>query len=86
MIRPNVNFGRIDNEFAGSIVNYTDGDSTTMDMIWLMDFYFDKKALSIMEDLIIKDEGLGRTDFDRNVYKRSVQEILGKEEADRIMS
>ena len=53
MIRPNVNFGRIDNEFAGSIVNYTDGDSTTMDMIWLMDFYFDKKALSIMDDLII---------------------------------
>lgn len=78
--------GRVENKLAGNIVNHTVGDSTLLKGVWLLDFYLDNKAFKIMADEILAQKDLNRVDFDRNVYKRGIQEILGKTEADRVIS
>lgn len=85
-IRLGADLGRVENYPAGQITNYTTGDSTMIEMVWLVDFYMDNKAMKIMSDQIKEQKDLDRVDFDRNTYKRGVQELLGQEETDRIIS
>ena len=85
-IRFGADLGRIENRLAGNIINNTVGDSSKMEGVWLLDFYFENKALKLVADEVLKIKDLDRVDFDRNVYKRGVQELLGKEETDRIIS
>lgn len=84
--RLGIDLGRVDNKPSGEITHFTLGDSLVMEFVWLMNFYLEKKAIKIMANALLEDETLDRTDFDTPLFKKGVQELLGKEETDRIIA
>jgi hypothetical protein len=61
-------------------------DSVSMDLMLLVDFFFIEKVLDEMAKSISEYEGLEPVDFDRDIYERGLQTIMGKEEGDKLIS
>lgn len=79
-------FGQVKVESYGSAVHYLIPDSVIFDMLMSVDFFFDDGALDKMSDAIASNADLKPTDFSRPVFEKGMREMLGKEQADKLIS
>jgi hypothetical protein len=79
-------FGQVKVESFGSAIHYLIPDSVSFDMLMAIDFFFDDGALDKMSDNIATFADLRATDFSRPVFEKGMREMLGKEQADKLIS
>ncbi|HEY0029506.1 MAG TPA: hypothetical protein VGC65_02015 [Bacteroidia bacterium] len=79
-------FGQVKIESFGSAVHLLIPDSTIFDMLMSFDFFFDDGAMDKMSDAIVSNADLKPTDFSRPVFEKGMREMLGKEQADKLIS
>ncbi len=79
-------FGQVKIESFGSAVHMLIPDSTNFDMLMSFNFFFDDGAIDKMADAIAGSADLKPTDFSRPVFEKGMREMLGKEQADKLIS
>jgi len=79
-------FGQVKIESFGSAVHLLIPDSTIFDMIMTVDFFFDDGAVDKMSDAFVSNVDLKATDFSRPVFEKGMREMLGKDQADKLIS
>ncbi|MCW3070216.1 MAG: hypothetical protein JWO44_106 [Bacteroidetes bacterium] len=79
-------FGQVKVQSYGSAIHYLIPDSVSFDMLMTTDFFFDDGALDKMSDAIVNFADLKPTDFSRPVFEKGMREMLGKEQADKLIS
>jgi len=79
-------FGQVKVQSFGSAIHYLIPDSVSFDMLMTTDFFFDDGALDKMSDAIVNFADLKPTDFSRPVFEKGMREMLGKEQADKLIS
>ncbi len=79
-------FGQVHMESFGSAVHLLIPDSTIFDMLMSFDFFFDDGAIDKMSDAIVSNADLKPTDFSRPVFEKGMREMLGKDQADKLIS
>jgi hypothetical protein len=79
-------FGQLKIESVGSANHYLIPDSTNFDMLMTIDFFFAENALDKMSDHIVNTADLKATDFSKPVFEKGMRELLGKEQADKLIS
>jgi hypothetical protein len=79
-------FGQVKVESYGSAIHYLIPDSVSFDMLMTTDFFFDEGALDKMSEAIVNFADLKPTDFSRPVFEKGMREMLGKEQADKLIS
>lgn len=80
------NTGQIEVHGAGEVIHNQVDDEVIVDMIMLINFHFQNKALEEMAVQINKNISLVGVKLDRDIYERGLRELLGKEEADKLIS
>lgn len=81
-----VDFGAVKINPVGQANYYTSSDSTSIVAMLLIDYFFNENAMDIMAKKIKKNEGLEGVNSDRTVFERGLQEYVGKETADKLIS
>lgn len=81
-----VDFGVVRMKPVGHANYYTQKDSTVIEGMLLLDFFFSSGAMDNMAKQIKKDENLSGVKPDRVVFERGLQEYVGKELADKLIS
>jgi hypothetical protein len=79
-------FGQVQIGSFGSAVHFLIPDSVIFDMLMSVDFFFDDNAIEKMSDHIAGATELKPTDFSRPVFEKGMREMLGKEQADKLIS
>lgn len=79
-------FGQVKLESYGNAVHMLIPDTTNFDMLLSVDFFFDDGAISKMADAISTVADLKPTDFSRPVFEKGMREMLGKEQADKLIT
>lgn len=75
-------FGRFEPNPIGTFRHNLADDTTRMNLVMLMDFHFNEKALKIFAEDINKSAGLTGTDLGSDIYENAILEYLGQEEAE----
>ncbi|MBN2667656.1 MAG: hypothetical protein JXR60_00375 [Bacteroidales bacterium] len=76
-------FGRFSVKSAGNINQNAVGESTVLNLVMFLEFYFNDKCLNIMaKDLSASGEGYAPED----VYYKGITEIVGREEAEEYIA
>ena len=78
--------GQVKTTTVGNMTHYLENDSVVMDVMLLLNFFFNDNALEDMAKNIASYQGLEGTNFDRPVYEKGLQELIGKIEADKLIS
>jgi len=79
------NLGRLKMKSAGVISYYSVVDSTSLNMLSALDFFFVPEALTILADALNATKAKG-IDVSGQNYSRSLREFVGKDDADKILS
>jgi hypothetical protein len=79
-------FGQLKVESFGNASHFLIPDSVNFDMLMTFDFFFDNGAIDKMSDAIVANTDIKPVDFSRPVYEKSMREMLGKEQADKLIS
>ncbi len=79
-------FGQLKVTSVGNATHFLIPDSTNFDMLMAFDFFFAENALEKMSDHIINTGELKATDFSKPVFEKGLRELLGKEQADKLIS
>ncbi len=80
-------FGQVKVTTAGNATHNTINDSTQFDLLLNIDFFFDKNAMKKMAaDFEAYSNTLEQFDFGRKTFEKGMNEILGKERADKAIS
>ncbi len=79
-------FGQLKVESYGTATHLLVTDSSTFDLLMAFDFFFEEGAITKMADAISNFAGLEPTDFSRPVFEKGMREMLGKEQADKLIS
>jgi hypothetical protein len=80
------NTGRMSISAYGNIKHYIIPDSATCDLVMVMDFFFSDDALKFMNEKIDKYTTLKALDLTRSTFTKTLAEILGTKEADKLVS
>ena len=80
------NTGQILIDGAGNMIHNQVENEVIVDMMMLMNFHFEDNALKEMGEAINKNIVLDPVKLDRETYEDGLREILGKEEADKLIS
>ena len=78
--------GRINFSTYGNISHYIIPDSTTLNVVIIVDFYFNKDAIDLMINDIVKNNTLPGISLSSDVYTKALAEILGTETADKLIA
>jgi len=78
--------GQIKIEGAGNMIHHQVENEVIVDMMMLMDFHLNNNALKEMSEAINKNIVLDPVKLDRDTYEDGLREILGREEADKLIS
>ncbi|MES2592142.1 MAG: hypothetical protein V4608_09675 [Bacteroidota bacterium] len=78
--------GQVKIESYGSATHTLIKDSTSFDMLMSLDFFFDDGAINKMGEAVVAATGLTGTDMARPVFEKGLREMLGKEQADKLIS
>ncbi len=81
-----IDVGRMKMSTVGNVTYNSYTDSTSFDVLLSLDFLFYDIAWSMMEAEIASHPTLEPTDYARATYEKGLGEILGKEEADKMVS
>ena len=79
------NLGMVQMNSAGEINYYSLVDSTSLNVLSAIDFYFSADALKLFADALTASEAKG-IDVSGLSYTRSLREFAGQEEADKILT
>lgn len=79
-------FGQVKIESFGNANHLLIPDSTMFDMLMSIDFFFDDGAINTMSDALTANTNLKATDLSRPVFEKGLREMLGKEQADKLIS
>ena len=80
-------FGQVKVSTVGNVRQNTINDSTTFDLVMVLDFFFEKNAIKKMSgDFELLFNSLSPTDFSRKTFEKAMIEILGKERGDKALS
>jgi len=80
-------FGQMKVTTVGNVKQNTINDSTTFDVMMVLDFFFERSALKKMSaDFEVLFNNLAPTDFTRKTFEKGMIEILGKERGDKALS
>jgi len=79
------NLGRLQMKSAGEINYYSLVDSTSLNMLSALDFFFSEDAMKVFADAINASTAKG-IDVSAINYTRSLREFVGKDDADKILS
>jgi len=79
------NLGRLQMKSAGEINYYSITDSTSINMLSALDFFFQEDALKVLADALNASTAKG-IDVSATSYTRALREFVGKNEADKILS
>jgi len=79
------NLGRLQMKSAGEINYYSMVDSTSLNVMSALDFFFSEEAMKVFADAINASESKG-IDVTGINYTRSLREFVGQEEADKILT
>lgn len=79
------NLGRLQMKSAGEIIYYSITDSTSLNMLSALDFFFQDEALKVIADAINSSTAKG-IDVGDIHYTKSLREFVGKNEADKILT
>lgn len=79
-------FGQLKIESFGNASHFLIPDTTIFDMLMSIDFFFNDNAIDKMADEINSNADLKPTDFSRSVFEKGMHELLGKEQADKMIS
>ncbi|MFY9310211.1 MAG: hypothetical protein WAQ28_14285 [Bacteroidia bacterium] len=79
-------FGQVKIESFGNVTHTLISDSTLFDMLMSIDFFFDDGAMTKMSEAINGDSHLKPTDISRPVFEKGLREMIGKEQADKLIS
>ncbi len=77
--------GLVEMETYGNVEHYMDTDSTELDLVMLINFYFAESAMELLSDEL-KLANLSGIDLSREIYTKALNEIVGMEEADKLIS
>ena len=80
------NLGRIDMAFYGNAVYFSEIDSTFMNANIDLDFFFNNNSLEIIKKSVQTNTSLDGVHLSGELYTKYLGEVLGIEEADRIIS
>lgn len=81
-----VNLGQININAVGNITHRLSDDNVALDLMLLMDFFMEENAMENMGKKMESFQGLEGVTFDRKTYEKGLAEIIGKEEADKLIS
>ena len=79
------NLGRLQMKSAGEINYFSLVDSTSLNVLSALDFFFSEEALKVFADALNASEAKGLDVTGLN-YTRSLREFVGQEEADKILT
>ena len=79
------NLGRLQMKSAGEINYFSLVDSTSLNILSALDFFFSEEALKVFADALNASEAKGLDVTGLN-YTRSLREFVGQEEADKILT
>jgi hypothetical protein len=80
------NTGQVAVQGAGEVIHNQVDNEVIIDMIMLINFHFQNKALEEMAAEIVKNINLEGVKMDREIYENGLRELLGKEDADKLIS
>lgn len=81
-----VNLGRVELTSVGSMKMNTVTKETTLDVVLLADFLMQEKSMETMAKTMAENTSLDGVKTDTKIYELGLQEILGKDEADKAIS
>lgn len=81
-----VNLGQINILPVGNITHRLADNDISLDLMLLTDFFMEENALENMAKNMETFQGLEGVTFDRKAYEMGLAEIIGKEEADKLIS
>ncbi len=79
-------FGQVKIESFSNAEHLLIPDSTHFDMLMSFDFFFDEGAINKISEAIVANADLKPTDFSRPIFEKGMREMLGKEQADKLIS
>jgi len=79
------NLGRLQMKSAGRINYYSIADSTSLNMLSALDFFFSEEAMKVLADALNSSTAKG-IDVSGPAFVSSLREFVGKNEADKILS
>ena len=79
-------FGQVKLQTVGNAQHFLIPDSTSFDLMMLVDFFFDDNAMEKMAQDIDRAADLKPYDFARPNYEKGLKEIMGKEKSDKLIS
>jgi len=85
MINLTGSLGRMNMMSSGRVVHSTLNDSTSLNIMSALDFFFSEEALKVMADDINATDLKG-IDISNVNYTRPLREMIGQEEADRLLT
>ncbi|MEZ5195725.1 MAG: hypothetical protein R2764_04830 [Bacteroidales bacterium] len=78
-------FGQVAVQTVGNINHYIIPDSTNFDLVVMIDFPFDDKALEVMTENIV-GKNLQGVNLTRPAFLKALTDILGEKEAEKIVA
>ncbi|MBL4710461.1 MAG: hypothetical protein JKY48_18680 [Flavobacteriales bacterium] len=81
-----VRAGNLTFNSAGNVVYTLEDDGSVLDLMTIVDFFFDDNLIKKMADDINENINLNPVDLSRTTYTKGLKEILGTERADKIVS
>jgi hypothetical protein len=80
------NLGKVYMNSIGNATHNTVNHNTTLDLVMGIDFYFSDKLMDILIEDINASPGLVVTDPARVTFQRALNEMVGKDRADKLIS
>ncbi len=78
--------GRMNVSTYGNIKHYIIPDSVSLDLVMMLDFFFNDDVLKSMNENIAKYNTLTGVDLSKNTFTKTIADVLGKKEADKVIS
>lgn len=80
-------FGQLKVTTVGNATHNTINDTTTFDLLMVLDFFFERSAIKKMAaDFDVMASTLTPLDFGRKTFEKGMIEIIGKEKGDKALS
>ncbi|MDQ3190120.1 MAG: hypothetical protein M3Q58_00845 [Bacteroidota bacterium] len=81
-----VNLGNITTSPSGYVSHNLNDNLVLFDVIFPMNFFFEESAMEKMAERMQKSASAQPVDYSRQVFEKSLRELLGKESADKLIS
>ncbi len=80
------NLGRVVMSFFGTVLYNARQDTTTINTVAELDFYFNDEAMALLTQTLLSATGLDGVGLNSELYTKYLGEVMGIEEADKIIT